>query len=58
MAELDRAKWEREQEYLRSDAAFELARSYSDFCKIAKARGKSTGYARAMAKKRGYWTPW
>ncbi len=58
MAELDRIQWEREQAELRKPEAVQNARSYSDFCKIAKAKGFKVGWAYVQAKKRGYWVPY
>ena len=58
MAELDRQKWEAEQRYLRSADAVKEARNYSDFCRIAKARGYKVGWAYYRAKAAGMWVPY
>lgn len=53
------AEEQRERDnYLRSSAAMAAARSYSDYCEIAKARGYKKGWARHQAKAAGYWVPY
>lgn len=53
------AEEQRERDnYLCSAAAMAAARSYSDYCEIAKARGYKKGWARYQAKAAGYWVPY
>ena len=48
----------KEKKWALSDEALDEAKTYSDFCTIAKHRGYKTGWAWHRAKQRGVWTPY
>ena len=48
----------KEKMWALSDEAVDEAKTYSDFCTIAKHRGYKTGWAWHRAKQRGVWTPY
>lgn len=58
MVQLKRLKESEEQKYWSSVKALREASSYSDYCKIAKARGYKVGWAYHQAKQRGVWVPY
>ena len=58
MQELDRIKFAQEQEYFRTPEALENARTYSELCAVAKARGYKVGWAYHRAKQKGLWVPY
>lgn len=55
---LEEEELEKERRWAISPKAEEQAKSYSDFCTIARHKGYKKGWAYHRAKKRGYWTPY
>jgi superfamily II DNA or RNA helicase len=55
---LQEEELEKERCWAISPEAEDKARSYSDFCTIAKHRGYKKGWAYHRAKSRGFWTPY
>ena len=48
----------KEKKWALSDKAVDEAKTYSDFCRIAKHRGYKIGWAYHQAKRRNVWTPY
>lgn len=57
MRVLEQEEMEREREWAMSAEAVYEARTYSDFCTIARHRGYKRGWAYVQAKRRGVWVP-